>query len=166
MIPVPVEVPNIVSMPIVIESMLRIEGLHDVFSPYLPLACPSVFSRTKGWSKGLLRRRSCGFSTLYNKKMPTSTLLAMPAVPTVLLYTLSPLQVTPIFRKWWEFEMGVWNGGLKWGLIKCSMRCSMSNSQLRVSWKLQLRATINNWTDYWTYYWEQYKCRSQQQLQC
>ena len=50
MIPVPVEVPNIVSMPIVIESMLRIEGLHDVFSPYLPLACPSVFSRTK-WVK-------------------------------------------------------------------------------------------------------------------
>lgn len=89
--------------PLVVEDLLRREGLYDVHRPMLLIACPSGFTPTK-W---VGRRLTC-YETLWAFDVPISMDTAFEAnVPVALQRTITPLVVTAIFGSLWAEEGGL-----------------------------------------------------------
>lgn len=92
--------------PIVVDKMLRREGLYDVYAPHRTIAVPSVFSDTKWVArtptiKELLR--IFDLPVAMDKLLVThhNNYLAFG-----IANTMSPLVTTAIFRNWWGIEGG------------------------------------------------------------
>ena len=114
--------------PILVDSLLRREGLFDVHHPNYHIACPSVFATTKWVSrqlsfKEMLRTFDIPLSMDASfKTRQTRTLFF--ARPCNLGCSITPLVVTAIFRDLWGTQ-----GGFKGNLGKLSLPHCMERNQ-------------------------------------
>jgi hypothetical protein len=89
--------------PIVVDGMLRQEGLFDVFSPLLPLACPCVF-KASGWAQRTLLAKE--LLRAFDMDMD-ATLLMDQQARIIFQCSVTPIVVSAIFHLLWTSNGGV-----------------------------------------------------------
>ena len=102
--PCPIDEP-ILRAPIVRDSMLRLEGLFDVFDPSVPVACPCIFKAT-GWAQRSLSTKE--LLRIFDTPLAMDDLLiADRRAWNVMQHGITPIVVSAIFCALWSNSMGV-----------------------------------------------------------